>query len=132
MIAVTMDEAWYAGAVARMLRSMAWLTGAGTLAALALGGWRAGAGFLAGSLASYLNFRWLKRTAEAVGRGASGKPPRARVAVLLGLRYALLGAGGYVIVKSSIVSLPAALAGLFVSVAAVILEAIFELVYARI
>ena len=129
---MTADDGFFAPAVERIFRWMAWLAAAGTLAALALGGWRAAAGFLAGSLASYLNFRWLKRLVEALGRSASGKPPRARVAVFLGLRYVLLAAGGYVILKSSVVNLPAALAGLFVSVAAVILEIIFELVYARI
>lgn len=111
---------------------MAWLAGGGAVAALALGGWPAAGGFLAGSVASYLNFRWLKRLVEALGPGTAGKPPRARVAVFLGLRYALLGLGGYVILKSSVISLPAALAGLFVSVAAVILEIVFELAYARI
>jgi hypothetical protein len=128
---VTTDEGFFAAAVERISRWMVWLTGMGVLAALALGGWRAAGGFLAGSLASYLNFRWLKRLVEALGSDASGKPPRARAAIFVGLRYLLLAVGGYVILKSSVVSLPAALAGLFVSVAAVILEIIFELVYAR-
>jgi hypothetical protein len=51
--------------------------------------------------------------------------------VLLGLRYVLLGAGAYVILKYTAISLPAALAGLFVPVAAVLIEILIELAYAR-
>ena len=129
---MTTDESFFSAAVARIGLWMAGLTAVGAVAAFLWGGWRASAGFLAGSLASYLNFRWLKRLVEALGTAVSSKPPRARVAVFLGLRYVLLGVVAYVILKSSIVSLAAAFAGLFVSVAAVILEVVFELVYARI
>jgi hypothetical protein len=52
------------------------------------------------------------------------------VAVFLGLRYLLLGAGGYAILNFSALSLAAAAVGLFVPVAAVILEVLFELIYA--
>jgi hypothetical protein len=58
--------------------------------------------------------------------------PGARLAVWLGARYLLLGAGAYALVRFSTISLPAALAGLFVSVAAVIVEILFQLVYARV
>ena len=124
------DEAYFATAVARIGRWMAVLAAAGTLGLLVWRGWPWAGGFLLGAAASYLNFRWLKQVVEALG-GAGGKPPRARVAVVLGLRYLLLGAAGYVILNFSALSLAAALAGLFVAVAAVILEILFELVYAR-
>jgi hypothetical protein len=127
-----MDDAQLGRAVRRIVRATLWLGLAGAAAALALGGWRAAGGFLLGAAASWLNFRWLERLVEALGGAAGGRPPRARVAVFLGLRYVLLALGAYVILKSSVFSLPAALAGLFVSVAAVILEILFELVYARI
>lgn len=127
-----MNEADFAAAVRRIRRSMAWLAGCGTLAALVWGGWPSAGGFAAGGAASYLSFHWLKRLVDALGATNAGKPPRGRVAVFLGLRYLLLGVGGYAILKSSVVSLPAALAGLFVAVAAVILEILFELLYARI
>jgi hypothetical protein len=125
-------EPQFARAVGRIMWMTLALGGIGTVAALIAWGWSGGGGFLAGAAASYLNFRWLKRLVDALGRASEGEPPRARVAVFLGLRYALLAAGAYAILKSSILSLPAALAGLFVSVAAVILEILFELVYARI
>ena len=127
-----MDEASFGRAVGRITNTTLVLGAAGAAAAAALAGLPGAIGFLLGAGASYLNFRWLKRLVDSLGATAvSGRPPRARVAVFLGLRYLLLGAGAYVILKSSAVSLPAALAGLFVSVAAVVLEIVFELVYAR-
>jgi len=110
-----------------------------TLALIVLGaavyfvkaGWRGGCGFLIGGLISYLNFRWIKRTVYALGEAAGGKPPRTSVAVFLGLRYLLMGVGAYVILKFSEISLIAALVGLFVPTAAVILEILIELIYAR-
>jgi hypothetical protein len=64
---------------------------------------------------------------EAIG----GEAVKSRKAVFLGMRYVLLGGGAYVILKFSAISLPAALSGLFVSVAAVIIEILLELAYAR-
>jgi hypothetical protein len=64
----------------------------------------------------------------ALGEVAGGKPPRARVAVFLGLRYLLLGVGAYAILKFSEISLKAALVGLFAPTVAVILEILIELV----
>ena len=84
--------------------------------------------FAIGAAASWLNFHWLKQVVDALGQN---RPTRKRVAILAGLRYALLGGGAYVIIRYSSVSVTAALAGLFVSVAAVIIEICFELVYAR-
>lgn len=121
------DEQVLDGALARMLRGMMLLGAAGTLLLLLFRGWTWGAGFAIGSAVSWLNFRWLKQIAEALG----GKRPRARLALFLGLRYLLLSCGAYVIVRFTSISLPAALAGLFVSVAAVIVEILFQLVYAR-
>ena len=83
--------------------------------------------WLIGSAVSALNFRWLKQLTQALGSGTA-KP---RTAVFLGMRYLLLGGGAYVILKYSAISLPAALSGLFVSVAAVVLEILLELAYAR-
>lgn len=127
------DEAVFARAVDRIGYLILALGGTGAIAASVLGGFSAGGGFLLGAGASYLNFRWLKRLVDALGAAAGkpGKPPRARVAVFLGLRYLILGAGAYVILRGSALSLPAALAGLFVSAAAVMAEILFELAYGR-
>src|SRR5215469_6669808 len=115
-------------ALARIHRLIASLGSAGIIAAWIYGGWRWSVGFMLGAGASWLNFRWLKQLANSLGQAAGGKPARARMAVLLGLRYLLLGAGGYAIVNFTALSLAAGLIGLFVPVAAVILEILFELV----
>jgi hypothetical protein len=126
-----MDDGNYGRAVDRIIRFTLVLGGIGAVVAAIVGGLPAAGGFLLGAGISYLNFRWLKRLVDSFGRTAiSGRTPGAKVAVFLGLRYVFLGAGAYVILRSSVVSLPAALAGLFVAVAAVILEILFELVYA--
>ena len=117
-------------AVRRIFRLTLILTVAGAAFYFAVAGWRGSCGFLLGGLISYFNFRWIKRTVYALGEAASGKPPRARVAVFLGLRYLLLGGGAYAILKFSEISLNAALVGLFVPTAAVILEILIELIYA--
>ncbi len=123
------DQVLYAQALGRMARAMVVLGIGGAGVAWLIGGWTWGGGFLVGALASYLNFRWLKQIVEALG-GEGNRRPRARVAVLAGLRYVLLAAGAYVILNFSTLSLRAALAGLFVSAAAVIFEILFELLYA--
>ena len=106
------------------------LSGAGALVTAVFGGWRWGLGFILGAAAGYLNFLWLRKLVDSLGVTIQGKPPRARVAVFLGLRYLLLAAGGYVILNFSSLSLAAALIGLFVPAAAVVLEILFELIYA--
>ena len=104
---------------------------AGAATAAVYGGWQWATGFVLGAAASYLNFRWLTQLVNALGQAAQSKPTKKRIAVLLGLRYLLLGTAGYVILNFSALSLAAALFGLFVPVAAVILEILFELAYAR-
>ena len=118
-------------AVGRIFRVTVGLTAAGAAVYFAIAGWRGGLGFLLGSLIALANLRWLKRTVYALGEAAGGKPPRARVAVFLGLRYLLLGLGAYAILRFSEISLTACLVGLFVPTAAVILEILIELIYAR-
>ena len=117
-------------AVGRIFRLTLALTATGAVFYFTTAGWRGGFGFLLGGLISYLNFHWLKRTVYALGEATGGKPPRARVAVFLGLRYFLMGLGGYAILKFSEISLTAALVGLFAPAAAVILEILIELIYA--
>jgi hypothetical protein len=115
-------------ALERIVKATFAIAAGGAIGAFAWKGWTWGAGFVLGSLASWLNFRWLKHLVEAL---AGMRPRKARVAVFAGLRYALLGCGAYVIVMYSPISIVATLAGLFVSVAAVIVEILFQLVYAR-
>ena len=114
-------------ALARISKSMLALAMGGAAAVFAWRGWTWGAGFLAGAAASWLNFFCLKNIVDALGRS---RPTRKRTLALAGLRYLLLGAGAYAILIYTSISIVAALLGLFVSAAAVIVEILFELVYA--
>lgn len=107
---------------------MLWLGGAGAIAALCFHGWQWSLGFLAGAAAALLNFGWLDQLVATLGEG--GRRPRKRLLLFLSARYLLLGLCGYVIVRYFGVSLVAALLGLFVGVAAVILEILYELTHA--
>ena len=106
------------------------LAAAGSVFCLVWRGWRFALPYLLGAAAAYLNFRWLKRVVDALA-GALQSRPSPRFAIIIGLRYLVLGAGAYVIVNFTRLSLPAALVGLFVPVAAVIGEMIFELITYR-
>lgn len=110
-----------------MVRAIVWIGGAGTAVAWFTGGWTWGLAFLLGAFASYLNFRWLRRTVEMLGPSTLRKPPRARTAVFLGVRYLLLAAGAFAILKTTPLHLTSALVGLFVAVAAVLAESVAEL-----
>jgi hypothetical protein len=128
----TSEDLFFDRALQRMGKIM-WAIGAGgLLACWAWRGWTWGAGFALGSAASWLNFRWLKQVVDILGTtDPLDRPGRKRMAVLAGLRYLLLGGGAYAILHYSSISVPAAMMGLFVSVAAVIAEILFELIYAR-
>ncbi|HTT61595.1 MAG TPA: ATP synthase subunit I [Bryobacteraceae bacterium] len=123
------EQAHFEAALHRITWGMAGLAAAGCLAGMILRGWRWGIAYALGASASILNFYWLKRVVDALA-GTSKARVSPKFAILIGLRYLLLGAGAYAIVNFTSLSLPAALIGLFVPVAAVILEIIFELMYA--
>ena len=124
-----MTGEFYERALGRMLRIAAVLGAMGTIAALAARGPRPAAGFLLGAVISLINFRWWVNLAGALG--GSAKTPLRASAAILGLRYVLVAGVVYGIVKVLEITLAAVLAGLFVSVAAVILELLYELIYAR-
>lgn len=101
----------------------------GCVTAMVWKGTAAGAGFLVGSIASWLSFRSLKGLTDALGNSLQ-KPRRHWVtAVLLGGRYLLFGLAGYAIVKYFEINLLAALAGLLVSAAALMIEILYELIH---
>ena len=125
------DQLFYGRALARIQFLMLFLSVAGMVVAAVYGGWRWAAGYLLGAVASYANFHWLKQMVSALSDAAASKSPGTRAAVIFGLRFLLLGVGAYAIFNFSTVSLAAAFVGLFVSVTAVILEILYELMYAR-
>ena len=122
---MAIPDDWFGHTVSRLVKLMAVIALVGTMAAFIWRGWKWGAGFAVGAVISGLNFYWLKRLTESLG----SVRVRRRSAVFLASRYIVLGLIAYVILRYSSISLPAALAGLFVSTAAVIVEILFELVY---
>jgi len=124
------QEDVYRSAVSRMLRIMAVFGGAGTLALFIWRGWKWGAGFAFGAGVAWANFLLLKKLADSLGSGGR-KPPSTGSAVFLGSRYLILGAVVYATLRFTSISMLAAAIGLFVSLAAVLVEILFELVYAR-
>ncbi len=122
------EQAHYDAAVGRIMRASWMLAAGGCLFCLLWRGWKWGLAYLLGAGASHLNFRWIKRIVDALGPAPRARPSP-KFAIFIGLRYLVLAAGAYVIVSFTSLSLQAALAGLLVPVAAVILEIVFELVY---
>jgi ATP synthase I chain len=112
--------------VSRMMRTMLLVATIGTLVAL-WRGWTYGVGFALGAAASWINFRWLKGFVAGLDPG--GKPNGFMLFFVF--RYLVLAGAAYVILKYSKLSLPAMFAGLFVALAAVIIEVIVQLGYAR-
>lgn len=124
------SEVFYSSALPRIRNFMI------ALAAIFFGlawtrfGWREAAGFMLGSVISYLNFQWLKSGVSGLadrvtntGKRQSGKGIVARFL----LRYALLGVAAYAILTSFPASLRGLFAGLFLPVGAIICEAGYEL-----
>lgn len=102
---------------------------AGTVAAHLRGGWRLSLGFLLGATASYWNFRNLLHIVNALGTPRSTGGLGAAAWILF--RFIVLVLGAFVILKFTQINVYAAFTGLFASVGAVVLEAIFELTYER-
>jgi hypothetical protein len=123
------DDDFYERVTSRIFRVTLAIAGAGTMVALAWRGWSVGAGFALGSAISWINFRWLKHAVDSLSGKRAQRAPRPRLALLAGFRYLILGAAAYAILRYSSISLRATLAGLFVSVTAVIVEIFFEVVY---
>jgi len=123
-------DAFYSHALDRIRNFMIALGPALSLATWwKFGRWSA-LGFSLGCVIAYLNFQWLKSGVSGLADRVtnSGKPHSGKgiVARFL-LRYALLGAAAYVILTSFPASLRGLFAGLFLPVAAIACEAVYEL-----
>lgn len=122
-------ERFYEGAYGRITGMMVALGGAASVAAGARFGWRTGVGVAVGCLLAGINFLWLKRAITAFA-GRIAEPQSTGTvkgsATRFAARYGLIGAAVYVIFKSSIVSLSGVLVGLFLPVAAILAEAVYE------
>lgn len=126
---------FYNAALSRIQRTIAVLAGVGTVLT-AFMGFRVAVPFAAGALLAYLNFQWLARSTQDLlarvvalsqAEGSSQNLPRGGSAVAkFALRYALIGLAAYVIFKSSLFSLLGLFAGLSLPIAALMVEAAYE------
>ncbi len=123
------EAVFYERAMRRIYRGIAIAGAAGLVAALWMKGWQAGLAFLIAAAGSYFSFSSLHQAVKALGPEA--RPMRKRVIAFVALRYVVLFTGVYVIVKVFGMNAIAALAGLFVPVAAVVVEILYELVHER-
>jgi hypothetical protein len=126
------------GAYGRILRIAISLSVAGTLMAALLFTWQSGLGLAIGSLLAYINFVWLHRGTERLVEriiasnqtAAEGKikPRKIRFTFPFPLRYALLIAVAYVILKSYPRLLIGFIVGLILPILAAMGEGIYEAV----
>ena len=120
------DQAFYD----RFIRRVTWIILALALVGFAfLGvtkGIRIGAAFLIGATVSYASFWGWRQLVDALTPG-----PKKRSSFPFMLRILLLIALAYAIIRFLGLNVAAAASGLLVSAAAVLLELVFELIYAR-
>jgi hypothetical protein len=97
--------------------------------AWAIFGWRIGLGFALGAAIAFLNFYWLQKVVSGIGDLTvnSGAPVSNRgIVVRFLLRYFLMAIVAFVILTVSRESLYGLFAGLFLPVAAMLCEAVYE------
>jgi small-conductance mechanosensitive channel len=123
-------EQFYSQALQRIGRFMAVSAPLLVAAAWWKFGLRPAVGFAFGCIIAYVNFDWLKRViAGFVDRatGAATSQSGQGIVFRFLLRYVLMALGAYVILTVSPASLNGLLAGLFLPVAAITCEAVYEL-----
>ena len=127
------DEEFYSAAERRIEYLALGIGVAGTAITWFAWGGRAAAGFAAGALLSWINYRWMKQGVGTLARlsVAQAGAPRAQVPVSVYFkfigRYALLIVSAYAILRG--IKPPAAslLAGFFTIIAAVLVEMVGQL-----
>ena len=123
-------DSFFSGAYDRIVRFMLVLGVLATVAVLIQFGVAVGAGFLAGCAIAFVNFHWLKRVVSALADRATATGERQSskgVVLRFLLRYFLIALAAYAIFKISRNGLYGLLAGLFLPVSAILIEAFYEL-----
>ena len=110
-------------AEARLPRWMLALAGLGTLGTLLFAHFKFGAGFALGSGLGILNYIWLHNIVEALVNAGKMRPPKSALFKVV-VRYPLMLAGVFLFYKTGWLPVTAILAGLFVPVGGVLIEAI--------
>ena len=118
-------ESDYIRMVARIERSIVYVSLAGLPVAWYVWGWRGTLGFILGTILSRLNFNRLRAIVEVLG------PDRRRVSALrIGGLYFLIGLAGYVMIKYFEVAVLSTVAGLLlVPLGAILLEVTYAFIY---
>jgi len=127
--AVAADH-FYSGALQRIQRFMFVLAPLLVTAAWWRFGLRPAVGFAFGCAIAYVNFHWLKRVIAGFADRATGAATSQSgqgIVFRFLLRYVLMALGAYVILTVSPASLNGLLAGLFLPVAAIGCESVYEL-----
>jgi hypothetical protein len=121
----------YARLIQRITLAILLLGAAGTATFVVTRGWRFALGFFLGACMSYLSFwRW-QQVVESLGGTIQKSPVQKRAIAPMVIRFAVLAAAAYGIVKYLDVTAVAVFLGLLISAAAVIVSILFELIYAR-
>jgi len=120
------DQAFYEQFIRRVGWIMLALALMGSAALAMTKGIRIGLAFLIGAAVSYASFWGWRHLVDALTPGG-----KKRSSFPFMLRIVLLIALAYVIIRFLGLNVPAAASGLLVSAAAVLLELVFELIYAR-
>lgn len=126
---MTEDTGFYDRALRRMNAIALTLGCAAVLFFAVREGWRGALGCGLCAAGSVYNLRRLKQVAAGVG--GEGGHPRTVSAVSSGFRYLILAGVCFVIIRYFEISLASIFAGLFISVAAVLVEMLYELVISR-
>jgi hypothetical protein len=123
-------EKFYGSALRRIRRFILILGGTGSIVCLLKFGRVAAAGFLVGSIISYVNHVWLERMIEGLGERIATGQSRERGGVIVAravLRYAFIAMGAYVIFRVSLAGLYGFLGGVCLTIAAIACEAAVEI-----
>lgn len=126
-------ERFFSGALDRIRRITLVLGVAASIVVWVRFGTGIAVGFMIGCFISYMNFHWLKNAVSALADRvtATGQAGSANgVVVRFLLRYGFIAIGCYVILMSSKSSVYGLLGGLFLSVAAILCEAAYEVAVA--
>ncbi len=128
------DDAFYRAAERRVESLTLGLGAAGAFVAALVWGGRPAGGVGVGAALAWVNYRWLKQGAAALAAlsAAQADAPKVRIPKRVYVKFfgrsALFLGIVYVIFRYSILPLAAVLGGLFVVVAAVLMEMVYELV----
>ena len=124
------SDQFYGEALLRIRRFILVLGVVGLVLCMVRFGRAVAAGFLLGAVISYVNHVWLERVIAGLGERITTGQSRERGGVIVAravLRYAFLAVGAYVIFRVSLAGLFGFLAGICLTIAAVLCEAAVEI-----